>query len=47
MLNKMLPKGYRFDLQELVAKVAEQHKKKTIGLANYTKRIEIQNEVKQ
>lgn len=48
MLNKMLPKGFRFELTEVVQKQMEQLKKKTSGLANYqVKKPEIQNEVKQ
>ena len=47
VLNKMLPKGYKFDILELVSKAVDQHKKKTSGYANYNKKPEIQNEVKQ
>ena len=47
VLNKMLPKGYKFDLLEVVQKQMELQRKKTIGLANYqVKRPEIQNEIK-
>ena len=41
----MLPKGYKFDLLELVEKQMELQRKKNVGLANY-QRPEIQNEVK-
>ena len=41
----MLPKGYKFELLELVEKQMELQRKKTVGLANY-QRPEIQNEVK-
>lgn len=35
ILNKMLPKGFKFDLHELVKKSQELHSKKTNCLANY------------
>lgn len=41
----MLPKGYKFDLLELVERQMELQRKKTVGLANY-QRPEIQNEIK-
>ena len=42
MLNKMLPKGYKFDLHEIVKRETEKHLKRTAGLANYvTKKPEI------
>ena len=43
----MLPKGYKFDILELVTKAVDLLKKKTSGYANYNKKPEIQNEVKQ
>lgn len=47
MLNKMLPKGFKFELTDVVQRQMEQLKKKTSGLANYQiKKPEIQNEVK-
>ena len=47
MLNRMVPKGFKFDVLEQVTKSVELAKKKTNGLANHNKRAEIQNEVKQ
>jgi hypothetical protein len=48
MLNKMLPKEFRFDLYEVVKRQSEMHQKKTAGLSNYiVKKPEIQNEKKQ
>jgi hypothetical protein len=41
MINKMLPKGYKFDIHEVVKRNTEAHIKKTAGLANYMKRVEI------
>lgn len=35
MLNKMLPKGFKFDIHEVVKRQTEMHLKKTAGLANY------------
>lgn len=35
MINKMLPKGFKFDVHELVKKAQELHSKKTSCLANY------------
>ena len=43
----MLPKGFKFDVLEYVSKAVDQHRKKTNGYANYNKKPEIQNEVKQ
>ncbi len=48
VINKMLPKGFRFEIQEVVKRQMEVHTKKTSGLANYnTKKPEIHNEVRQ
>lgn len=46
MLNKMLPKGFKFDIQEVVKRQTDVHMKKTAGLANYQRKPEIQNEKK-
>jgi hypothetical protein len=35
MINKMVPKGFKFDVHELVKKAQELHSKKTSCLANY------------
>ena len=47
MINKMLPKGFKFEIHEVVKRYTDAHMKKTAGLANYMKRPEIQNEKKQ
>lgn len=47
MLNKMLPKGFKFDVLDLVKRQTEIHMKKTAGLVNHmNKKPEIQNEMK-
>ncbi len=48
MINKMLPKGYRFEVYDVVKRQMEAHQKRIAGQANYQyKRPEIQNEIKQ
>ena len=48
VINKMLPKGFKFDLFEIVKRQSDMHQKKTAGLANFSvKKTEIQNEIKQ
>lgn len=48
VINKMLPKGYKFELLETVQRLMEANRKRNAGLANYQiKRPEIQNEKKQ
>ena len=48
MLNKMLPKGYKFDILDVIRRQTEIHMKKTAGMVNYmNKKPEIQNELKQ
>jgi len=48
MLNKMIPKGFKFDILDVVRRQTEIHMKKTAGLVNYmNKKPEIQNETKQ
>lgn len=47
VINKMLPKGYKFELLETVQRLMEANRKRNAGLANYQiKRPEIQNEKK-
>jgi len=48
MLNKMLPKGFKFDILDIVKRQTEIHMKKNAGLVNYNmnKKPEIQNETK-
>lgn len=47
IINKMLPKGYKFELLETVQRMMEANKKRNAGLANYQiKKPEIQNEKK-
>lgn len=48
MINKMLPKGFKFEIYDVVKRQTDIHQKKTSGLANYiVKKPEIQNEKKQ
>jgi hypothetical protein len=35
MLNKMLPKSFKFDILDIIKRQTEQHLKKTAGLANF------------
>ena len=48
MLNKLLPKGYKFDFLDVIRRQMEVHQKRVSSLANYnkSKQQEIQNEVK-
>jgi hypothetical protein len=47
MINKMLPKGFKFDVWDVVLRQMEVHHKKIAGLANYhNRKPEIQNELK-
>jgi len=48
MINKMLPKGFKFEVLDVVVRQTQVHYKRTAGLANHAgKKAEIQNEVKQ
>lgn len=48
LLNKMLAKGFKFEIYDIVKRQTDQLNKKTLGLANYmNKKPEIQNELKQ
>jgi hypothetical protein len=35
LINKMMPKGFKFELMDVLEKTLEQHRKKNVGLANY------------
>ena len=47
VINKLLPKGFKFENFETVKRTSDMHMKKAAGLANYAnKKPEIQNEKK-